>query len=697
MITNKNDPAMTIRKFIVIEIFCILLLSHNMFSQIILQGTVSDNGGEYLGSGAEPVVGALVRITDQTDTSRIFSSYTDQKGKYYIQIIETGIDNDVSKFPNDFRLLQNYPNPFSPTTIIAYELGKPSYIKIEIYNVLGQRVKTLFDGYQSSSGHVIWNATNDMGHTVPAGVYICSMQAAGMKKNNKMLLLNEGHSRNHAAHVNQHIAQISGGHELSKLMSNQYKLEITGENIASYIQRDLTIIANMTVDIAVKRTLTDIDGNVYKTVKIGNQWWMAENLKVIRYRNGESIRNVTSNSEWRNLTTGAYCSYDNNEANVAIYGRVYNWFAVNDKRNIAPEGWHVPSDAEWKQLEIHLGMSSTEADRADWRGTDEGGKLKEAGFAHWISPNAGATNESGFSALPGGYRNYTGYSHVMGGSAYFWSSSEDDTSSAWYRFLYHFYADIYRSYFSKECGFSVRCVKDDPLSPPTAYYASLDSIFITDEKLLELVYSSFKFHDDFYHEDLGDAPFYYESSLSILPLNQRPPHAFGLSTNSRDQALAWSEASATHSAYYRTLQSEQENEKYFQFYRVRLDTPNDVLLSRVHKLSYLDCSMCDSFHPTAMIGKFNQTPINRDNVQTLAQYLWFIGNHEIYGAKALATVVAETADSVKCAIFETQMSFGDWGMPDWISLNRKVYSVSKQTCEIRLDRSIMRTIKGKQN
>ena len=149
-------------------------------------------------------------------------------------------------------------------------------------------------------------------------------------------------------------------------------------------------------------TVTDIDGNTYQTVKIGDQWWMAENLKVTCYRNGDAIPNITDGTTWASLSTGAYCEYNNDINNVATYGRLYNWYAVTDSRNIAPAGWHVPSDAEWKQLEMYLGMSQSEADATGWRGTDEGGKLKEVGTMHWNSPNTGATNESGFTALPGG-------------------------------------------------------------------------------------------------------------------------------------------------------------------------------------------------------------------------------------------------------------------------------------------------------
>jgi uncharacterized protein (TIGR02145 family) len=207
-------------------------------------------------------------------------------------------------------------------------------------------------------------------------------------------------------------------------------------------------------------TVTDIDGNLYYTVKIGDQWWMLENLRVTHYRNGDPIPNVTDDGTWSGLSTGAYCEYDNNPANVETYGRLYNWYAVDDSRNIAPEGWHVATDDEWKQLEMYLGMSQAEADSTGWRGTDEGGKLKEAGTVYWSPPNTGATNESGFSALPGGYRNIYGHFFGMGDDALFWCSSEFSSSHAWHRYLDYSHSQVLRGYDPKEGGFSVRCVRD---------------------------------------------------------------------------------------------------------------------------------------------------------------------------------------------------------------------------------------------
>ena len=210
-----------------------------------------------------------------------------------------------------------------------------------------------------------------------------------------------------------------------------------------------------------QETVTDIDGNVYKTVKIGNQWWMAENLKVTQYRNGDAIPNIVNNTEWTNLTGGAFCSYNNDNGNISTYGLLYNWYAVNDSRNIAPTGWHVPTDEEWKELEMYLGMSQSDADNEDLRGTDEGGKLKETGTTHWNSPNTGATNSSGFTAFPGGYRDYGGGAYLgVGGHGGWWSSTGYDSSLVWGRYLYYNLSRVYRFSSSKRDGFSVRCVRD---------------------------------------------------------------------------------------------------------------------------------------------------------------------------------------------------------------------------------------------
>ena len=313
--------------------------SENVNASFQLQGTVSDNGADFLGNGAEPVANALVTITDQTDTNRTFSSYTDEEGHYLIEIPQTSA------------------------------LLKASYI---------------------------------------------TRQESGTQ------------------------------------VSSQYSLTISGDNIAPYVEHDIDIPVTRTLDVSVTRIVIDIDGNEYQTVKIGDQWWTSQNLKTTRYRNGDPIPNITDNSEWVKLKTSAYCVYNNTDSMAHTYGFLYNCYAIEDDRNIAPEGWHVPTSDEWQALVDYLGGGSV-----------AGGKLKGPGTTHWSSPNIGATNESGFSALPGGYRNYsTGFFEYLGNYANFWSATEINSYIACYQYLYYNNSNIHHNYYYKYHGFSVRLISD---------------------------------------------------------------------------------------------------------------------------------------------------------------------------------------------------------------------------------------------
>ena len=193
------------------------------------------------------------------------------------------------------------------------------------------------------------------------------------------------------------------------------------------------------------------DGDNMETVRIGTQEWTDKNLDVTRYRNGDIIPEVKDPKKWAELTTGAWCYYDNDPKNGKIYGKLYNWYAVNDPRGLAPEGFHIPSDSEWTTLTKFLGGEQV-----------AGGKMKSTGTSLWQSPNTAATNSSGFKGLPGGCRAYEGTFATIGYNGYWWSSSEGNTTFAWSRFLVLEldYGYAYRSSGSKRWGFSVRCLRD---------------------------------------------------------------------------------------------------------------------------------------------------------------------------------------------------------------------------------------------
>ena len=219
-------------------------------------------------------------------------------------------------------------------------------------------------------------------------------------------------------------------------------------------------------------TITDIDGNIYPTVQIGNQNWIKKNLKVTHYNNGHEIPTGHSNSEWTYLSTGAYSVYLDDSSLVETYGYLYNWYVVDDSIGICPEGWHVPSDIDFKELEIYLGMNQEEADGIGYRGNNEGGMLKKGGENNlWNSEICGnpvcsdgsmGCNCTNFSALPGGYRDGSGSGdyHGRGIFGYFWSYTDRSSLGSWSRVLYYDYAGVLRLSNYKDNGFSIRCIED---------------------------------------------------------------------------------------------------------------------------------------------------------------------------------------------------------------------------------------------
>jgi uncharacterized protein (TIGR02145 family) len=206
-------------------------------------------------------------------------------------------------------------------------------------------------------------------------------------------------------------------------------------------------------------TVKDIDGNTYNTVSIGTQCWIQSNLKVSKYKNGDAIPTGLNDGTWRSTTSGAYTIYNNDNANDAIYGKLYNWYAVADNRGLCPNGWHVPTDAEWTTLTNYLGGQSV-----------AGGKMKSIGNTYWRSPNLGATNVSGFSGLPGGSRSRfgDGLFHDLQSYGYYWSATRVDDNKAWFTFLGWYDANVYTNnsmnFPSLQVGISIRCLKDSTIT-----------------------------------------------------------------------------------------------------------------------------------------------------------------------------------------------------------------------------------------
>lgn len=199
----------------------------------------------------------------------------------------------------------------------------------------------------------------------------------------------------------------------------------------------------------VNQIISDIDGNDYRTVMIGGTEWMAENLRTTRYKNGDLIPEVTNNTDWGNLGSGAYCWYENSASYETPYGKLYNWFAVNDTRGICPDGWTVPTKDVKDQMTNFLGGIGV-----------AGAALKETGTTHW-NPNVGATNTSGFTGIPGGWRGTNGVFDRLTTYGFWWTATESITSTnALFFDLYAEFIDLLEYDDSKKYGLSVRCVKN---------------------------------------------------------------------------------------------------------------------------------------------------------------------------------------------------------------------------------------------
>lgn len=218
---------------------------------------------------------------------------------------------------------------------------------------------------------------------------------------------------------------------------------------------------NMNNPIKETGIVTDIDGNTYQTIKIGNQWWMAEDLRVISFRSGVEILHIQDKEEWKNTDQPAYSKHNNS---ASAHGLLYNFHAVEHNQEIAPEGWRVPTDEDWKILEEYIGMPVADLDHTNWRGIDEGDQLKEETTitSGWIFyDGVWGTNTTGFSALGGSCRVFDGNWGIPGHrhSGFWWSSTAND-GYGWYRYLDYKKSGIFRYSAHPNYGFSIRCIKD---------------------------------------------------------------------------------------------------------------------------------------------------------------------------------------------------------------------------------------------
>lgn len=213
----------------------------------------------------------------------------------------------------------------------------------------------------------------------------------------------------------------------------------------------LLVVVCLFVACDSDNTMRDVEGNVYKTVRIGNQVWMAENLRVSHFKNGDLIKNVQANSAWNQSDSAAYCTYSNSNTYDKIYGKLYNWHCINDERGLAPKGWHIPSETEIVELIEFLASDTSAASL-----------MKEAGTSHWLTYAEDSSKDIGFNALPAGYRMDDGSFHTLKSNAYFWTETASYEMFHWSSRLYRGFADVKREPYYMKYGLAIRCIKDAP-------------------------------------------------------------------------------------------------------------------------------------------------------------------------------------------------------------------------------------------
>jgi uncharacterized protein (TIGR02145 family) len=358
-------------------------------------------------------------------------------------------------------LMKIYPNPMTDKSTLEILPPVAGDAIISVCDMTG-KVLTQYKGY-------IENYTQEFSLSgIKNGLHIITVQGNGYQFSEKLLSNRKSTGKANIVKFSSNIQAVAENKSIldSKGVQGNVNMNYTSGERLKYTAVSGNNSTVMTDIPAADKTVTfafteskDGDNNYYPVVQINTQLWMAENLKTTKYNDGSAIPNITANTAWEALTTGAYCDYDNTPANSTIYGRLYNWYAVdnnaatkvasNGGKNVCPTSWHVPTDTEWTTLIDYLGGVSV-----------AGGKLKETGTIHWLSPNTGATNETGFTALPGGRRIGNGTYDNVGYYGFWWSATEYSTTDAWYRYMGYGSIVGFISSYLKRNGFSVRCVRD---------------------------------------------------------------------------------------------------------------------------------------------------------------------------------------------------------------------------------------------
>ena len=410
----------------------------------------------FTGSGAATSVESVIVQNLTKGTTATVSAGND--------LILSDQPDAIEQISSDSKSIQIYPTREAGKYTLTFYSKNSGPTQINAYSIDGRKMTGITTDLQSG--------INNFQLILPKGLYVIQVSGNGYAYNSKLI--------NQTGIAGKTGIKFSGNDNSFDATQQKSKKSVTT------IQMDFSVgdrllykgisgnFCTIVTDLPVESKTVNFDfveckdasGNYYSIVKIGSQTWMAENLNTTKYRNGDDILNFSNNSDWGMYPISSWCNYNNVAANSIQLGKLYNWYAVFDNRNITPVGWHVASDADWTLLTTYLGGENV-----------SGGKLKETDFNYWGLPNTSATNEAGFTALPGGYRIASGLFDNLGNNANWWSLTENGANYAWYRYLYKGSASVVRDYYNKNTGFSIRCIKDAAI--PTLTTVAPSSITYT--------------------------------------------------------------------------------------------------------------------------------------------------------------------------------------------------------------------------
>jgi len=358
--------------------------------------------------------------------------------------------NAVEQVTSSNEAIRVYPTGVEGKYSLSFYSKNTGITQINVYSIDGRKIAGIATNLQVG--------VNTFQLLLPKGLYALQVSGNGYAYSSKMTNQSGTTGKTGIAYIGSSHSETSTPQKSKNAFPTIQLNYKEGDRILykgisgnfGTIITDLPV-ASKTINFVFEEC-KDASGNYYSIVKIGSQTWMAENLKTTKYRNGDEIINFTNNSDWGMYPISSWCNYNNDASNGINLGKLYNWYAASDSRNITPVGWHVATDTDWTQLTTFLGGENT-----------SGGKLKETDLTHWGTPNSSATNESGFTALPCGSRLTSGQFDNLGINGNWWSLTENGVNYAWYRYLTKGSATVVRDYYNKNVGFAIRCIKDATL------------------------------------------------------------------------------------------------------------------------------------------------------------------------------------------------------------------------------------------